>query len=33
VRGGVLMRVMFWTYTVLIALGLAFYITIGLIGQ
>jgi len=33
VRGRVLMRAMFWTYTVLIAVGLAFYIAIGLIGQ
>jgi len=27
------MRVMFWTYTAIIALGLALYIAIGLIGQ
>jgi hypothetical protein len=33
VRGRVLMRAMFWTYTALIALGLALYIAIGLIGQ
>jgi hypothetical protein len=33
VRGRVLMRVMFWAYTALIAIGLALYIVIGLMGQ
>ena len=32
-RGRVLMRAMFWTYTTLIAIGLTLYIVIGLMGQ
>lgn len=32
-RGRVLMRVMFWAYTVVIALGLTVYVVVGLMHQ